>query len=309
MMNKIRLFFSKISNIILVILGIGLPLFIYLGFIREDPIFEAEYDIEIGRQSVMSIKEDSIENPVLPMKDYPEAYAYMQNMVKEITSSKAIQYANIYKYDSIQIINRDDILNAFCTPGGYIYVYTGLIKYLDHPDHLAGVIGHEIGHAENRHSAVRLQKEFGREKILDYILFSGAGLGGYVKAQMLSEMLTLDYSRDQEDQADEYSVIYLKDTRFACNGASGFFKKLVESGDDVAIPEFLSDHPDSKKRIANIEAKAQSFGCSIEMTEDSGWEAFKSKLPSNQENEDKVSTEEPDKESTEEPMEETTEGT
>jgi len=279
--NGIRVLFSSLRNIILLILGIGLPLFIYLGFIRQDPIFEPEYDVEIGRQSVLSIQNDSIENPVLSMDDYPEAYEYMRSMIKEITSAEAIQYESIYKYDSIRIINRDDVLNAFCTPGGYIYVYTGLIKYLDHPDHLAGVIGHEVAHAEMRHSAVRLQKEFGRKKILDFVLFSGAGLAGFIKAKMLTEMLTLDYSRDQEAQADEYSVIYLKDTKYACNGGSGFFKKLVESGDDIGIPEFLSDHPDSKNRIKSIETKAQSVGCSTQMRLDEGWEAFKKSLPDN----------------------------
>ena len=46
------------------------------------------------------------------------------------------------------IIEDDDTLNAFAAPGGYIWIYSGLIKYLDHEDDLAGVLGHEIAHAD-----------------------------------------------------------------------------------------------------------------------------------------------------------------
>ena len=272
-------FLRSIRKIIWIILAIGLPLFIYLGFIRKDPVFEPKYDVEIGRQSVLSIQQDSLENPLLSRKDYPEAYAYIQEMVDALTSSEAVQYADIFKYDSIRIIHRDDMLNAFCTPGGYVYVYTGLIHYLDHPDHLAGVLGHEIAHAERRHSAVRLQKEFGRQRILDFFLVGGAGLGEYIEAQILAKMLSLNYSRDQEAEADAYSVLYLQDTPYACNGTGGFFKKLVDAGQDANIPEFLSDHPDSKSRIRDIDAKAMELGCSTVLSNAAGWEQFKGLLP------------------------------
>ena len=278
-MNFLRKIFHKFRILILTVLGIGLPLFIYLGYIREDPLFEAKYDLDIGLQSVVSIENDSLENPVLSSSKYPEAYAYIRDMVKEITVAESVQYDNFFKYDSVRIIHRDDILNAFCTPGGYIYVYTGLIKYLDHPDHLAGVLGHEIAHAELRHSAIRLQKEFGRDKILDFILFSGAGIGGYIKASILSKMLSLDYSRDQEAEADEMSVAFLSETRFACDGVGGFFKKLTENDEEVAIPEILSDHPDSRKRIEMIDAKAKELGCDCDLTDSGAWETMKASLP------------------------------
>ena len=54
----------------------------------------------------------------------------------------------MFAFDRVRIIDNDETLNAFCLPGGFIYVYTGLIKYLDSEDHLAGVLGHEIAHAD-----------------------------------------------------------------------------------------------------------------------------------------------------------------
>lgn len=270
----------KIIRVLLVILlAIGLPVFIYFAFIADEPVFEADYDVDIGRQSVASIEQDTAEYPLLSRKDYPEAYTYMQAMVNKIVNTPEIQYADIFKYDSVQIIHRDDVLNAFCTPGGYVYVYTGLIRYLDNADDLAGVLGHEIAHAELRHSAVHLQKEFGRKKIMDFLLLGGTGLSGLIKAQILKDMLSLDYSRDQEADADRHSVMYLKDTDYACNGAAAFFEKLIRQGEDVDIPEFLSDHPDSKSRIADINNTAKEYQCSTALNEDTGWEAFKDWLP------------------------------
>ena len=272
-------FLRSIRKIILIILGIGLPIFIYLGFIAEDPIFEPEYDVEIGRQSVSSIEQDTLEFPLLSAQEYPEAYRYIRNMVGEITSSSEILYAEIFKYDSVRIIHRDDVLNAFCTPGGYVYVYTGLIHYLDRADDLAGVLGHEIAHAERRHSAVRLQKEYGRDRILDFLLVGGVGLSGLIQASILKDMLTLNYSRDQEAESDKYSVIYLKDTEYDCRGAAGFFEKLILEGQDVAIPEFLSDHPDSSSRVREINSTADELKCSTDSRKNTGWDEFKANLP------------------------------
>lgn len=276
--------FKIIKNLIIIVLAIGLPVFIYLGFIAKEPIFEPEYDVDMGRQTVESISEDPQEYPILSREDYPEAYLYMKGMVKKITSSPEVKYADLFKYDSIQIIHRDDVLNAFCTPGGYVYVYTGLIQYLDRADDLAGVLGHEIAHAELRHSAIRVQKEFGRDKILDYLRLNGTGLSSLIKANILDEMLTLDYTRDQEANSDRHSVTYLKDTDYACNGAAGFFEKLIENGQDSGIPELLSDHPDSQSRVDDINKMVLEYNCDTKSQSLSGWDSFKSLLPKPVEN-------------------------
>ncbi len=275
----IKKLFKKIRKILLIILAIGLPLFIYFGFIAKDPVFDAKYDVEIGRQTVMAISQDTLENPLLSPEDYPEAYEYLRDMVSELTASSEVEYADLFKYDSVQIIHRDDVLNAFCSPGGYIYVYTGIIHYLDHPDDLAGVLGHEIAHAEKRHSAVRLQKEYGRERILDFLLVGGVGLPGYLGASILKDMLTRSYSRDQEAEADMMSVYYLKDTEYACNGTAAFFQKLLDEGMEDEMPEYLSDHPSSQSRVTEINKKVAELECDTETGDTSEWLAFKALLP------------------------------
>ena len=269
-----------IRTIIATILLIGLPYFIYVGFIADEALVEVEHDVDMGKRVVQILAQDPIEYPVLSEEDYPEAYAYMQNMVDEIVASDQVNYRDTFEYHKVKIIARDDVLNAFCTPGGYVYVYSGLIKYLDHADHLAGVLGHEIAHAELRHSVIRMQKEYGRDKLFEFLIFATpADLGTLIGAKILQELMTLDYSRDQEAASDRLSVDYLKDTEYACNGAAGFFQKLLDKNNDVRMPEFLSDHPASQARVDDINQRAQQLQCDTGLSEQSSWRAFQQLLP------------------------------
>ena len=180
----------------------------------------------------------------------------------------------------MKIIHDDNVLNAFCAPGGYIYVFSGLMRYLDSEDHLAGVLAHEIAHAELRHSSIRLQKEYGAERLLDFALLAGpGGLGHAANTIILKDLLTLNYSRAQEAQADDYSVRYLSTSGYACDGTAGFFTKLLAEGQDVNIPEFLSDHPASEARVEAIQEAAANAGCSTELSDPTGWHAVQAKLP------------------------------
>ena len=265
--------------LIVAVLAIGLPIYLYLTFAKE-PVFSAKYDVDLGQQTVRSIAEDPEQYPLLSEDEYPEVYAHMRSLVDRLLQSPDIQYRDLFAYDQVKIIHDDDVLNAFCAPGGYIYVFTGLMRYLDHEDHLAGVLGHEIAHAELRHSSQRLQKEYGAQKLLDFVLLSTPTTAGdVINAQIAKDLLTLNYSRGQEAQADDYSVKYLSTSGYACDGTAGFFAKLLEEGQDVKIPEFLSDHPASGARVRDIRRAAQELGCSTEMGDPAEWEEIKATLP------------------------------
>ncbi len=259
---------------------IGLPLFIYLGFIRDEPILEVDYDVELGRQSARAILEDPEEYPLLSPEEYPEAYEHLQRIVREVLENEELQYGDLFVYDSVKIIHNDDVLNAFCAPGGFIYVYTGLIQYLDAEDHLAGVLGHEIAHAELRHSSLKLQKDFGKQALVGFVALTWPFLGDVVAAEILHELTSLSYSRRQEAESDGMSVRYLAESRYACDGTAGFFEKLLREGDGVRIPEVLSDHPDAESRVREVRQLAAELGCGTELSGSSEWQAFQTSLPS-----------------------------
>ena len=177
-------------------------------------------------------------------------------------------------------LKRKQVLRHFGGCPKSIYVYSGIIRYLDAEDHLAGILGHEIAHAELRHSSTRLQRDFGAEALLTFVaLGTPARVVDLIGASILRELMTLSYSRDQEAASDDFSVRYLASSPFACDGAAGFFAKTLEQGDDPNVPEILSDHPDSKARVEAVRRRARELGCSTELGDQDRWRAFQASLP------------------------------
>lgn len=223
-------------------------------------------DVELGRSVVQQIESDPAQFPILSEADYPEAYTYIRAMTTNILQSDDVAHKDIFQYDEVKIIHNDEVLNAFATPGGFIYVYTGLIKFLDRADDLAGVMGHEIAHASLRHSKEQLQQQLGLQFLISIALGDGSAAD---VAALASNVLSLQFSRSDEAESDEYSVIYLNDTDYACNGAATFFEKIEAAGGGSG-PAFLSTHPSPDSRVADINSKATEVGCSTDAISESG---------------------------------------
>jgi predicted Zn-dependent protease len=272
-------FLHRIRLLLVALLVIGLPVSLYLTF-SDEPVFGPEEDVVLGRQTATSIAADPEEYPLLSKEEYPEAYQHLQRIVGRVVSSDAVGYRDLFAYDDVRIIHDDTVLNAFCTPGGFVYVYSGLIRYLDSEDDLAGVLGHEIAHAEMRHSSVRIQREFGAQRLLDlFILGSAATVGDVVAAGIVKQLAGARYSRSQEAESDSLSVHYLNGSGYRCDGAASFFVKLLGEGDDVAVPEWASDHPDSQRRVESIRRVAELAQCSTAPSPSDQWPAFQAALP------------------------------
>lgn len=243
----------------------------------EVNLFTIEDDIELGAQ----LRDEINANPkeygkVLDPSDpaNAEAYAHLQRITDQILASPEVAHRDEFVWE-LYIIDDPETLNAFCAPGGYIYVYTGIVKYLDVEDHFAGVMGHEIAHAAQRHSTQQLTKAYGISTLLGLVLGSDPGL----IAQVAAGLLSLEFSRTDESEADEYSVYYLCDTDYAADGTAGFFEKLIEEGDAGFVPEFLSTHPSPDNRVEDIRALAEDLGCSLEPNPDAQWASFQQSLP------------------------------
>ncbi|MEQ8473151.1 MAG: M48 family metallopeptidase [Marinoscillum sp.] len=241
-------------------------------------LFSIKNDIELGAQVSEQIEADTSFTILSPV-EYPEAYSYLQGITDEILSAEEVTYKEEFAW-KIHIIH-DDVLNAFATPGGYIYVYTGLINYLDNVDDLAGVMGHEIAHSDQRHSSKQLQRQYGIQVLLSIALGKDASQLAEVVGQIAGTGAILAFSRSAESEADEYSVKYLADTKYACNGAYSFFQKLIDEKATGNTPEFLSTHPDPEDRVDDINAKAAELGCDTTPVEETGftYTDFKNSLP------------------------------
>lgn len=207
-------------------------------------------DIRIGKQ----VRDEVVRKyPILNRNQYAGAYQQLERMTNTILQSKSIRFRSEFEW-KVYIVHDDKTINAFVTPGGYIFVYTGLIRYLNTEDQLAGVLGHEIAHAERRHSIKNLNKRIGTTIALTILL------GNSNTANLANTLLGLTFSRSSEREADNYSVMYLADTPYQCNALSEFFDRMAKEGNNKKAA-WLSTHPASEDRVVNINQKAKKINC------------------------------------------------
>lgn len=215
-------------------------------------VFPYTQDIELGKQVQQEIESQPNDFPILAKNSNRQIYQYVEGLKQTILNSGELKYKDAFEWE-ITLIDDDETLNAFATPGGYIYIYTGLIKFLDSEDELIGVLGHEMAHSDRRHSTRQLTKSLGLSMLLDAVL----GQQDAVE-QILGQLAGLKFSRSHESEADEYSVRYLCNTSYNSDGAAGFFVKLANQ---PTPPEFLSTHPSPDNRVEDMAAFETEFGC------------------------------------------------
>jgi len=247
-------------------------LFLLFGCQAVDDVnlFSIEDDIELGGDLRDEILSQPRNYPMLDRDENPDAYAHLERVRDAVLDSGEVAHAPDFDWE-VYIVHDDETLNAFAAPGGYIFVYTGLIHFLDTEDEFVGVMGHEIAHADQRHSTEQLTQAYGVSTLVGYLLGEDPGL----IAELAEGLVSLSFSRDDESESDEFSVRYLCETDYASNGAAGFFEKL----EGVEIPEFLSTHPSSDTRVDDINALADELGCSTDPNANAQWADFQASLP------------------------------
>ncbi len=226
------------------------------GGLGKFNLFPLSDDIALGKQVSQQIENDPKQFPLLKEQGNEEVYRYIRGITRKILNSGRVKHKDDFVWQ-VKIIDDIKTLNAFCTPGGYIYVYTGLIKFLDSEDQLAGVMGHEIAHADLRHSTRQMTKAFGVQTLLS--VATGKADPGTME-QIGMALINLKFSRSHETESDNNSVHYLCGTGYNAAGAAGFFEKIQSQGGGK-VPAFMSTHPNPENRVENIHAKAQEMGC------------------------------------------------
>ncbi|MCU0444988.1 MAG: M48 family metalloprotease [Microscillaceae bacterium] len=241
-------------------------------------LFSVEQDIQFGKQLRDEIANNPKEYPLLDPAKYPRAYQILQNITNKILNSGAIEHRNDFEW-KLHIIHDDKTLNAFVSPGGYIYVYTGLIKYLDKEDELAGVMGHEIAHADRRHSTTNMTKQYGLQVVLGAAMGQNPGMMKQILGGLTGKLVGLKFGRAAESDADAMSVQYLAKTDYNCAGTAGFFEKMMAQGGQQP-PQWLSTHPSHENRVNDIYAKAKELGCkATPIANQNNYQELKRSLP------------------------------
>ena len=160
------------------------------------------------------------------------------------------------------IVN-DTAITAFATPGGYIYVNKGLINAVKNEGQLAGVIAHEIAHANARHIASIIEKSQKLNIATLAAVLAGAFLGGGGEASAAlvafsvagSASLSLKYSREHEEEADRLGIEYLTQAGYY-PGAMVEFLKIIKRYEYLSksIPSYLLTHPGTDERMFYLDS-------------------------------------------------------
>ncbi len=159
-------------------------------------------------------------------------------------------------------------VNAFAIPGGHLYVNTGLVCLSEREDELASVMGHEIGHAAERHAVAQMSAQqqtqaaaLGGAALLSILLGMDPGQvspAAAIPATLAAQGFLLKYSRDHEREADDLAVQYLHRAGYDPMAVASFFEKLdaQEQRRPSGLTALLSTHPVTGDRIAATRAAA-----------------------------------------------------
>lgn len=156
-------------------------------------------------------------------------------------------------------------LNAFALPGGYVFVYTGLIRIADEEDELAGAIAHEIAHVAARHMTCRATKgEIADIASIFGSIMGGGGWTGYAVRQAAGlgvPMTFLSFSRHDESEADYLGVQYMYAAGYDPAGAVSIFEKLesLQRQHPGVISRAFATHPMDADRIAKTEKEIDTI--------------------------------------------------
>ncbi|MGI9309527.1 MAG: M48 family metallopeptidase, partial [Gammaproteobacteria bacterium] len=165
------------------------------------------------------------------------------------------------EYDwEIEVFDAEEV-NAFAMPGGKIGVFTGIFKVATNQDELAAVIGHEVAHVTEDHALERANREAVTAGAVDFgaaAVGGSTGLGTQNSAVLLGMGaqlgLSLPYGRAQESEADLEGLVYMSNAGFDPRASIQLWKNM-KGQKKGAPPEFLSTHPSSTSRIADLIAE------------------------------------------------------
>ncbi|MGE5424022.1 MAG: M48 family metalloprotease [Syntrophothermus sp.] len=257
-----------------------LPLLIFSSCSKNDggtpiTVFSVNDDIALGNQIDQEILSKPNEYPVLDSNQYANAYSHLYQIRNTLLASGKVKYADKFSW-RCRIIKNDSVINAFCVPGGHIYVYTGIIKFLDNEAEFAGVLAHEMGHADMRHTSEQLTAQYGVSILLSLVLGNDPNQIAQIAAQLAAGLGTLAYSRSMETEADVYSVKVLYQTKYDASAMANFFTKMQNQPQP---PQFLSDHPSPENRVQKINETFNSLGGVHGGLFESDYQAFKASIP------------------------------
>lgn len=238
---------------------------------RDFVLMSEKDELELGRKYHSEVlKEYKIYNN-------PQLQAYVEEIGERLASKSHRNNLvwHFYLLDSPQV-------NAFATPGGYIYITRGIMAYMQEEAHLAGVIGHEIGHVTARHS-VRQQAQSSVVGLLGAAVAIGTGNKQAAQvSNLLGGAVIKGYGRSHELESDRLGAEYLAKSGYDPQemlDVVGILKNQeladkarakAEGREPRAYHGVFASHPQNDTRLQEVIRAADKFKSSAITRRDDG---------------------------------------
>jgi predicted Zn-dependent protease len=214
-------------------------------------------EAKLGAQFDAQLRQNTAEYPIMntntpekmALKNYVDTI--FQGLLKEVPSKDRPSYFSEFH---VTIIEKD-VLNAFAVPGGYIYIYTGIIKNMENESELAGVLGHEIAHVTQHHYRRSIAKTAAVSALLTAIAGEQEKWVQYV-AGIFNVFAQGKISRDHEEEADKFGTEYLAATERNPTGIATFFSRMK---DNFLTNIGLGSHPNPSDRVKEVETQIENM--------------------------------------------------
>jgi len=221
-----------------------------------------EDESQIGRMVMRNLREAGM------VLDDPEVHEYIQSLGLRLSSLAQDGNRNFNFF-----VVRDPAINAFALPGGYVGIHSGLMLETRNESELAGVLAHEVAHVTQRHIARGLEAQsranlMSTAAMLAAILVGAVGggssdvtMGAITAAQNMAAQAGINFTRDNEYEADRIGIGVLASAGFDPNAMPAFFDTMfrrTQLGPD-RVPELLRTHPVTSNRIAESKDRALQY--------------------------------------------------
>ena len=212
--------------------------------------------LSLAEEQALGVQFMQIVWQMLPVNTDPIVESYIQNL-----GQRLVAHSPSHGRQFAFFVIDDNSINAFAGPGGYIGVHSGLILMAKNESELAAVMAHEIAHVSQRHVARGIEKSNSvRLSTLAGLLGSllvgsqspELGAGALAATLSSAQRSMLNFSRNNEQEADRIGMDSLERSGFDANSMATFFDTLGRNTyQDPSIPEFLQTHPLSQKRLSD----------------------------------------------------------
>ena len=206
-------------------------------------LYSLEKEIALGKQIAQEVTRQAkvVDDPLL--SEYVNRMG--QNLARNSDARVPFTFTVI----------EGDTPNAFAVPGGYVFVYTALIKIASEESELAAAMAHEIAHVAARH----MTRQATRSQIAGIATIPLILLPGGPYARQAVPAGFLKFTRQDEEEADYLGLQYLYAAGYDPNAVVSIFEKLasLERKEPSAVARIFSTHPTESARIQNAEREIE----------------------------------------------------